>query len=190
MQPKNLRASRKESSVLGKLSKARVKHPTLFVLGFIFMGLSFPLMLAPHLASSREPSAPMCSPTDTSQPCEPDRAHAKMLSHVKPFVTMWTIAHQAHLSMTFSKEEYWNGLPFPSPGDLPHPGIEPGSPALQADSLSTEPPGKPPFIECLGHARCCARHILQILSSSWGSHIMADGFPASTVRWREWRLSV
>ena len=48
----------------------------------------------------------------------------------------------ALLSMEFSRQEYWSGLPFPPPGDLPHPGIEPGSPALQADSLPTEPPGK------------------------------------------------
>ena len=45
--------------------------------------------------------------------------------------------------MEFSRQEYWSGLPFPSPGDLPNPGIEPGSPALQADSLPTDPPGKP-----------------------------------------------
>ena len=50
--------------------------------------------------------------------------------------------------MGFSRKEYWSGLPFPSPGDLPHPGVEPGSPALQADSLPTEPPGKP-FIDSL-----------------------------------------
>ena len=49
-----------------------------------------------------------------------------------------TVAHQAPLSMGFSRQEYWSGLPFPSSGDLSHPGIEPGSPALQADSLSTE----------------------------------------------------
>ena len=54
-------------------------------------------------------------------------------------VTPWTVAHQAPLSMGFSRQEYWSGLPFPSPGDLPDPGIEPGSPALQADSLPTEP---------------------------------------------------
>ena len=59
------------------------------------------------------------------------------------FATLWTIAHQAPLFMEFSRQEYWSGLPFPSPGDLPNPGIEPGSPALQADSLPTEPPGKP-----------------------------------------------
>ena len=63
-------------------------------------------------------------------------------SHVWLFATLWTIAHQAPLSMGFSKQEYWSGLPFPSPGDLPNLGIEPGSPALRADSLLAEPPGK------------------------------------------------
>ena len=53
-------------------------------------------------------------------------------------VTPWTVAHQAPLSMGFSRQEYWSGLPFPSPGDLPNPGVEPKSPALQADSLPTE----------------------------------------------------
>ena len=55
----------------------------------------------------------------------------------------WTVAHQDPLSMGFSRQEYWSGLLFPSPGDLPNPGIEPGSPALQADSLPTELPEKP-----------------------------------------------
>ena len=55
----------------------------------------------------------------------------------------WTVAHQAPLSMGFSRQEYWSGVPFPSPGDLPDPGIEPRSPALRADALTSEPPGKP-----------------------------------------------
>ena len=55
----------------------------------------------------------------------------------------WTVVYQASLSMGFSRQEYWRGLPFPSPGDLPDPGIEPRSPALQADALASEPPGKP-----------------------------------------------
>ena len=55
----------------------------------------------------------------------------------------WTVAYPAPLSMEFSRLEYWVGLPFSSPGDLPNPGIEPMSPALQADSLPSEPPGKP-----------------------------------------------
>ena len=54
----------------------------------------------------------------------------KSLSHVRLFVTPWTIAHQASPSMGFSRQEYWSGLPFPSPGDLPDPRIEPGSPTL------------------------------------------------------------
>ena len=57
--------------------------------------------------------------------------------------TPWTVACQAPLCMGFSRQESWSGLPFPSPGDLPNSGIEPGSPALQADSLLSEPPGKP-----------------------------------------------
>ena len=61
-------------------------------------------------------------------------------SHV--FGTPWTVAHQAPPSMWFSRQEYWSGLPFPSPGDLPDPGIEPMSPTLQADALTSEPPGK------------------------------------------------
>ena len=58
------------------------------------------------------------------------------------FVSPWTIARQALLSMGFSRQEYWSGLPFPSPGDLSNPGIEPRSPALQPHSLPSEPPGK------------------------------------------------
>ena len=55
-------------------------------------------------------------------------------------MTLWTLARQAPLSMEFSRQEYWSGLPFPSPGDPPAPGIEPGSPTLQIDSLPSEPP--------------------------------------------------
>ena len=58
-------------------------------------------------------------------------------SCVQLCASLWMVAHQAPLSMGFSRQEYWNGLPFPSPGDLLHPGIEPGSPALQADSRAT-----------------------------------------------------
>ena len=58
-------------------------------------------------------------------------------------VTPWTLDYQAPLSMGFSRQEYWSGLPLPSPGDLPDPGVEPRSPTLQADALPSEPPGKP-----------------------------------------------
>ena len=67
----------------------------------------------------------------------------KSFSRVRLFVTPWAVAYQAPPSMGFSRQEYWSGLPFPSPGDLSDPGIEPRSAALQADALPSEPPGKP-----------------------------------------------
>ena len=70
--------------------------------------------------------------TDTSEVSE-------VLSRVRLFATLWTVAYQAPLSMGFARQEYRSGLPFPPPGDLPNPGIEPGSPALQADALTSEP---------------------------------------------------
>ena len=72
--------------------------------------------------------------------------HMFVLSSVQLFVTPWTAAHQAPVSMEFSKQEYWSGLPFPPPGDLPNPGIEPvslASAALAGRFFTTEPPGKP-----------------------------------------------
>ena len=70
------------------------------------------------------------------------KVKVKSLSRVRLFATPWTVAYQAPPSMGFSRQECWSGLPFPSPGDLPNPGIEPGSPALQADTLPSEAPGK------------------------------------------------
>ena len=69
-------------------------------------------------------------------------SEVKSLSRVQLFATPWTVAHQAPPSMGFSRQEYWSGLPFASPGDLPDPGIEPRFPALQADALTSEPQGK------------------------------------------------
>ena len=66
----------------------------------------------------------------------------KSLSSARPFATLWTVAHKVPLSMGFFRQEYWSRLPAPSPGDLPDPGIEPGSPTLQADALRSESPGK------------------------------------------------
>ena len=70
-------------------------------------------------------------------------SEVKSLSRVRLFATPWTVAYQAPPSMGFSRQRYWSALPFPSPGDLPNPGIEPGSPTLQTDALLSEPPGKP-----------------------------------------------
>ena len=66
------------------------------------------------------------------------KVKVKSLSHVRLFVTPWTVAYQAAPSMGFSRQEYWSGLPFPSPGNLPDQGIEPGSPTLQAEALISE----------------------------------------------------
>ena len=71
------------------------------------------------------------------------KVKVKSLSRIRLFVTLWTVAYRAPPSIGFSRQEYWSGLPFPSPEYLPDPGIEPGSPALQADTLTSEPPGKP-----------------------------------------------
>ena len=70
-----------------------------------------------------------------------------LLSCVRLFAIPWTVAYQAPPSMEFSRQEYWSGLPFPSPGDLPDPGIEPRSPTLQADTLPSELPGKHIYIK-------------------------------------------
>ena len=67
----------------------------------------------------------------------------KSLGCVRLFAAPWTLAYQARLSIEFSRQEHWSVLPFPSPADLPNPRIEPGAPALQADSLLTELQGKP-----------------------------------------------
>ena len=68
-------------------------------------------------------------------------SEVKSLTRVQLFATPGTVAYQAPLSMGFSRQEYWSGLPFPSPGELPDPGIKPRSPALQEDALSSEPQG-------------------------------------------------
>ena len=79
--------------------------------------------------------------------------------HVQLFALLGTVAHEASLSMGFSRQEYWSGLPCPPPGDLPNPEIEPVSPALQADSLPTEASGKASgileFLKVLGWPKNC-----------------------------------
>ena len=96
-------------------------------------------------------------------------------SHVRLFVTPWTVAHEASLSMEFSRQEYWSGLPFPSPGDLPDPGIEHRSLALQTDSLPSEQPGKPvcpkkkAFLRKLLFQK--SSHLVHHLGSSHTTHL-------------------
>ena len=81
---------------------------------------------------------------------------AQLLTHVGLFVTPWTVALQTSLSLKFPRQAYWSGLPFPSPGDLPDPGIEsmsPVSPALQADSLPLSHP-RSPYYNVIGKSQC------------------------------------
>ena len=69
--------------------------------------------------------------------------HAQLLSCVQLFVIPWAVVHQAPLSMGFFRQEYWSGVPFPPPGDLPDPGIEPTSAVLAGGFFTTEPPESP-----------------------------------------------
>ena len=92
--------------------------------------------------------------------------HAKSFSRVRLFATPWTVARLAPLSMGFSRQEYWCGLPCPPPGDLPDPGIEPKSPTLQADSIPSEPPGKSKNTEVDCHAFLQGIFLTQ--GSNWG----------------------
>jgi len=84
-------------------------------------------------------------------------ACAQLLSHIWLFVTPWTLAYQAPLSMGFSRQEYWSRLPFPPPGDLPNPGTERAFPALAGGFFTTEPPGEP---------RCLFWSLLLLFSGS------------------------
>ena len=136
----------------------------------------------------------------------------KLLSHFQLFMTPWTLASQAPLSMGFSRQEYWSGLPFPSPEDLPNSGIEPRSPALQVNFLPSKPPGSLKNgghcqIKIWGNNRLISLDSAQFLSKlSWNSvhcqvlfsfnnEEMKEGRPAPTERvpggiWFSSRLSV
>ena len=91
----------------------------------------------------------------------------KLLSCVRLFAAPWTVAYQVPPSMGFSKLEYWSELQFPSPGDLPNPGIEARSPTLQADTLLSEPPGKPVHSMVLGKCIIKCIHHYSIIHSSF-----------------------
>ena len=105
----------------------------------LWLSLGSGLHSAVYLNSSWET---ICLHKSWSIPVEVKWSEVKSLSRVRLFATPWTVAHQAPPSMGFTRQEYWSGLPFPSPGDRPNPGIEPSSPALQADALTSELPGK------------------------------------------------
>ena len=92
------------------------------------------------------------------------------------FVTLQTVTHQVFLSMGFSRQEYWSGLPFASPGDLPNPGTEPRSSALWANSLTSEPPGKPWKI--MGGKGIIALKIVQEPNTQWFAFALLSSVPA------------
>ena len=101
------------------------------------------------------------------------------------FGTPWTVALQAPLSMRFPRQEYWSGLPFPSPGDLPNPRIKPRSPALQADSLPSEPPGKPCSQRYLRFGPCPKTHmgLLHVVSATASHWRASTTKPAHSKGW-------
>ena len=118
---------------------------------------------------------------------------AQSLGRVQLFATPWTVAYQAPPSMGFSRQEYWSGLPFPSPGDLPNPGIEPGSPEFQADALTSEPPSLPKLmsIESVmpsNHLILC--HPLLLLPSIFPNIRVFSNQSALCIRWpKYWSFS-
>ena len=116
----------------------------------------------------------------------------KSLSHVQFFATPWTVAYQAPPSIEFSRQEYWSGLPFPSPGDLPDPGIKPRSPTLQEDALPSEPPGKSKMLVAWSHQTLCDPMDCRFLcpwdslgkNTRVGSHSFFQGiFPSRVWTW-------
>ena len=147
------------------MTTGKTKALTIWTFVGKVMSLLFNMLSAAAAAKSLQSCLTLCDPTDSSPPGStiPGILYArtlewvaisfsnawkwivkmKSLSRVRFFVIPWTVVYQAPQSMVFSSQEYWSGLPFPSPGDLPNPGIEPGSPTLQADALPSEPPGKP-----------------------------------------------
>ena len=110
-------------------------------------------------------------------------------------MTPWTVASQAPLSMEFSRQEYWSGLTFSSPGDLPNPGIEPRSPALQADSLQSEPPRKPNklltdslmyFSVYISVLCSCFSFYLEVLPTSQNKHLLISRLYSKKKKKKEW----
>ena len=93
-------------------------------------------------------------------------------SVVSDSATPWTVAQQAPLSKGFSRQEYWSGLPFPSPGDLPDPGFEPRSPAMQADALTSEPPS-----HVLKMTKAAGENKFRTLITTWTRVVYQSGAP-------------
>ena len=111
----------------------------------------------------------------------------KSLSHVRLSGIPWTVAHQVPPSMEFSRQEYWSGLPFPSPGDLPDLGIKPGLPSLQTDALPSEPPGHIRTERFLQPRMCAPEHssVVAIFSKGGVSRFLSRRGGKKTKKRRE-----
>ena len=111
-----------------------------------------------------------------------------LLSPLCSFLTPWTVAHQTPLTLEFSSQKYWNGFPFPSPGDLPNPGIKPGSPALQADFYHLSHQGSPDAINTIQLSSDTVNH--EMASDCTGEGLSPTRLPStSEISWKP-RLSV
>ena len=104
--------------------------------------VTFPFSMGSSKPRDGNPGLPHCRQI-LYQLSHKVKVKVKSLSRVRLFATPWTVAYQAPPSMGFSRQEYWSGLPFPSPEDPPNPGIKPRSPTLLVDALTSKPPGKP-----------------------------------------------
>ena len=102
---------------------------------------------------------------------------------VMSVATPWTVAYEAPLCMGFSRQGYWSALPLPSPGDLPNPGIEPGSPALQADTLPSEPPGNPCKFWSLGQEDSLEEGVVFFPGESHGQRSLAGCIAFCHMHW-------
>ena len=160
----------------------RWEYLTIFLIRELILFLPWDKELAAAAAKLLQSCPTLCHPIDGSPPGFPVpgilqartlewvvisfsnawkwKVKVKPPSYVRLLVTPWTAAYQAPLSMGFFRQEYWSGLPCPPSGDLSDPGIEPRSPTLQADALTSEPPGKPEltyFSLILRTAQMCPR---------------------------------
>ena len=103
----------------------------------------------------------------------------KSPSRVQLFVTLWTVVYQAPPSMGFFRQEYWSGFPFLSPGDLPDPGIGPGSPTLQTDASPSEPPGINDESDCVHENQDFKKHQCALLFLSNKLHLIRRALKTS-----------
>ena len=112
-----------------------------------------------------------------------------VLSHVWFFATLWTVAHQTALFMGFSRQEYWSGLPFPSPGDLPQPGIKPMSPTLASEFFTIEPPEKPLAHSCV-FGTDMGNWYMPLANNNINQFFKSPNFslPATNLQWNEMSL--